>query len=293
MTARRGLYALGFILVILAATGCDVIDAQTRIVAEGSFDRTLAVTAPVTLDVRTGSGDIRIVESQGNSVRVIGRIRARASLLNDSPAERVKQIESQPPIEQNGATIRVGHTRDDSLYRNVSINYEITVPANTQVRSQTGSGDQMIGNVQSVEARTGSGDIEIARAAGDVQASSGSGNIDIDRAGGNLVATTGSGDIHASAVGGTLRARTGSGNIEVTEIGRAEVEVRTGSGDVALGLDSNAAFNFSAHTGSGSIKTMHPLTMTGEMSRHRMQGVVRGGGASVNVTTGSGSILIR
>jgi DUF4097 and DUF4098 domain-containing protein YvlB len=253
----------------------------------------LNVSAPVSLDVRTGSGDVRIRVGPSDSVRIIGRIRARSLLFDDSPASRVAQIESQPPIEQTGSAIRVGHTGDNPLYRNVSISYEITVPPSTEVRSHTGSGDQIIGNVRNLEARTGSGDIEIADAEGNVQASTGSGDIQIDRAQGNLVANTGSGDIRADVIGGGVRARTGSGNVEMIRVGRAEVEVRTGSGDVTLGLDNNASFNLNAHTGSGSIKTTHPLTVSGQLSRHRLQGVVRGGGPSVSVTTGSGSILIQ
>jgi DUF4097 and DUF4098 domain-containing protein YvlB len=294
MMVRRLLCSIGFCMAILVATGCDVVNLQAQASSEGMFDRTLTVSGPVSLDVRTGSGNIQIRIGASDSVRVIGRIRARTFFFDDDPATRVAKIQSQPPIEQTGATIRIGHhAGDDQLYRNVRISYEITVPPNTQVRSQSGSGDQMIGNVRAVEARTGSGDIEIAQAAGDVQAATGSGDIDVDRAGGNLVATTGSGDIHASAVGGALKARTGSGNVEVTQVDRAEVEVRTGSGDVAVGLDSNAAFNLSARTGSGSIKTTHPLTVTGEVSRRRLQGAVRGGGANVSITTGSGSILIQ
>jgi DUF4097 and DUF4098 domain-containing protein YvlB len=294
MMTRRLLCSIGLSMALLAAAGCDVVDLQAQPASEGMFDRTLAVSGPVSLDVRTGSGDIQIRVGAGDSVRIIGRIRARTFFFDDDPASRVAKIQSQPPIEQTGATIRIGHhTGEDPLYRNVRINYEITVPPNTQVRSHTGSGDQMIGNVRTVEARTGSGDIEIAQAGGDVQATTGSGDIDVERAEGTLVASTGSGDIHAGAVSGGLKARTGSGNVEVMQIGRAEIDVRTGSGDVTLGLDSNAAFNLSARTGSGSIRTTHPLTVTGEVSRHRLQGAVRGGGSNVSISTGSGSILIQ
>lgn len=294
MMVRRLFCSIGFCIALLAATGCDVVNLQAQASSEGMFDRNLAVSGPVSLDVRTGSGNIQIRVGAGDSVRVVGRIRARTFLFDDDPATRVAKIQSQPPIEQTGATIRIGHhAGDDPLYRNVRVNYEITVPPNTQVRSHTGSGDQMIGNVRTVEARTGSGDIDIAQAAGDVQATTGSGDIDVERAEGILVASTGSGDIHAGAVSGGLKARTGSGDVEVMQIGRAEIDVRTGSGDVTLGVDSNASFNLSARTGSGSIKTTHPLTVTGEVSKHRLQGTVRGGGANVSITTGSGSILIQ
>jgi hypothetical protein len=264
--------ALGVALVLTSA--CDVVEvaAQTE---TGTFDRTLSVSGPVVLDVRTGSGDIQITTGPGNSVHVIGRIRARDLVLGASAAERIRQIEKTPPIEQDGATIRIGETSNNPTYENVRISYEITVPADTQIQSRSGSGDQRIGSVRGpVSAQTGSGDIDIAESRSDVRAQ------------------TGSGDIHAGAVGGAIRAQTGSGDIEMTQTTKADADVKTGSGDVELVLAGNAAFDLVAHTGSGSIRVSQPMSARVQ-SRHSLEGTVGGGGASVRVNTGSGSITIR
>ena len=54
----------------------------------------------------------------------------RARFATPATAEeylaRVRRIEANPPIEQNGNSIRIGQMRDDDLYRNVSISYEVT-----------------------------------------------------------------------------------------------------------------------------------------------------------------------
>lgn len=263
----------------LAATSCgDGIDisALAQESARGTFERTLTVSGPVDLSVRTGSGDIDIRTGPGDRVQVIGHIRASQKLFGEDAAERVRQVEAAPPIQQSGSIIRIGDTQDDPRYRDVSIRYELVVPANTQLNSQTGSGDQTIGSVD-----------------GPVRAQTGSGDIHIERAGGGLAAQTGSGDIRVKAVGGAMTLKTGSGDIEIRQTVTAGIEARTGSGDVHLDLPADAAFNLTARTGSGSIETTHPIQVEGKRRRNRLGGVVRGGGHPVDVTTGSGSIRIR
>ena len=263
---------------LLVAAGCDGIDLSTSAQgrAQGQFERTLTVSGPVDLSVRTGSGDIDIRIGTDDRVQVIGRITAGRRLFGENALDRIKQIEAAPPVQQTGNAIRIGDTQNDSRYNDVSIGYELIVPANTQVNSQTGSGDQMIGRVNgAVRAQTGSGDIEI------------------EAAGGGLDAHTGSGDIQVSAVGGAIRAQTGSGDIDVAQIRKADVDARTGSGDVRLSLPADAAFTLTARTGSGSIETTHPMQVQGTRRRNRLEGIIRGGGNRVDITTGSGSIDIR
>ncbi len=274
MTAMTRLASLAVCFVALSA--CDVIEiaAQSER-AQGTFERTLTVDGSVDLSVRTGSGSIQIRTGEGNRVQIHGRISA-GSRDGVQGAERVRKVEAAPPVTQAGNVIRIGDTNDDPIYRNVSISYELVVPANTRINAQTGSGNQEIGSVD-----------------GPVRAQTGSGNIRIERAGGSLHAQTGSGNIQAASVGGEVRAQTGSGSVEVKQIARADVSVQTGSGSVRLSLPQDAAYTLDAHTGSGSISTAQPLTVQGKVGRNQLTGTVRGGGNSVTVRTGSGSIDIR
>lgn len=293
MMARRLLCSVGLGACLLAVWGCDVIDVHAQNETDGTFERTLDVSGPVDLDVRTGGGNITITSGADDSVHVLGRIRARASWFDDTPGDRVAKIRAQPPIEHAGNTIRIGNTAGNDLFRNVEISYELVVPAQTRVRSQSGSGDQIIGSVQSVDARAGSGDIEVGQASTEVKASTGSGDIVIERTDGSLTARAGHGDIHAGAVGGGITAHTGSGDIDITQIGSGDIEVRAGSGDVTLSLAENAAFTLNAQAGSGSIQVRQPLTVSGTASRHRLQGTVRGGGNRVNIMAGSGAVMVQ
>ena len=86
MSARRLLCSIGLGACLLVVSGCDVIDLQAQNGAEGTFERTLNVSGPVDLDVRTGAGDITITVGADNTVHALGRIRARASWFGSSEA---------------------------------------------------------------------------------------------------------------------------------------------------------------------------------------------------------------
>src|SRR5512146_327172 len=129
--------------------------------ARGSFQRTLTVTGPVDLDVNTGSGDIDVRSGATNSIQITGRI--KVSGWSDNGEEKVRKLEQNPPIQQNGNSIRVGYITDPELRRNISIDYQIVVPQDTSLSSQTGSGDQNIDGIKGpLQAQSGSGDMHIS-----------------------------------------------------------------------------------------------------------------------------------
>src|SRR5436190_22971921 len=105
----RKILALIAILVAFGAAWAAPASAQFRGV-EGSFVRTLNVSGTVDLDVSTGSGSIEIRRSSGNSVEVRGKIRASSDWWRSGrdAQDVVRELESNPPIEQSGSTIRIG-----------------------------------------------------------------------------------------------------------------------------------------------------------------------------------------
>lgn len=300
--------------------------AETR----GEFDRTLQVNGHVDLQVETGAGSIQVHRGSSTQVHVVGHISANNWFGGGNAEEKVKRLEKNPPIQQSGNDIRVGHIDDPELKHDISISYEITVPENTQLRSSSGSGDQTISDISGpLEATTGSGTVKISSLGGGARARTGSGSIEADGVHGSLYAHTGSGSINASNIAGgfdgqtgsghvtfeqsapgSVHAETGSGGLELRNVkgslqaqagsGDVRVEgeatgewmVRTGSGSVQLKLPENASFDLDAHTGSGSINLSHPVEVQGSIGRKEVKGKVKGGGVPVEVQTGSGSIRI-
>lgn len=305
-----------------------VTSSTLAIAAEGSFDRTLQISGPINLQIETGSGSIHVRSGSSNEIHVTGHIRSSNWL--ESSEDAIRQLEQNPPIQQSGNDIRIGHIDDLELRHKVSISYEITTPANTQLHSSTGSGSQELSGIAGpVEANAGSGSLKISEVASGVRAHTGSGSIEIDGVKSAVFARAGSGSIHAvnvaggfdgetgsgrlsleqSAPGavhaetgsgglelrnvhGSLQARAGSGSIKADGEASGEWVVHTGSGSVQLRLPQNASFDLDAHTGSGSINLNHPVTVQGTIGRKEVRGKVGNGGVPVQVETGSGNIVI-
>lgn len=318
-------------VVSLAVATAICFQAQPAVAAtEGSFHRELQVTGPVHLDLSTGSGSVEVRTGNSNQVQITGRIRAGEWFGGDAQA-KIKRIEANPPIQQSGNEIHIGRIDDPDLRHNISISYDVVVPAETDLRVQSGSGDQTVEGIRGpLEVSAGSGSLKISAIGDRVHAETGSGDIDIDRVKGNVRAKTGSGSIEANGIAGafegdsgsgpitlqqtapgsvrvdtgsggmelhgvtgSLEAKAGSGNIQADGSPTGAWSVHTGSGEVKLKLPSDAAFNLDAHTSSGSISVEHPHAVQGSVGRKEVRGRVGGGGVPVEVETGSGDIQIR
>ncbi len=279
---------------------------------QGTFDRTLQVNGPVNLDVLTHSGDVTIRAGGSGSVQIHGKIFVGDRWLRGSRQGDVQQIQQNPPIRQEGNNIHIDYVN----VQNISVDYEITVPAETAVRTHSGSGDQTIeGTHGNAEIETGSGDVKLRSLIGDIRLQTGSGNVRAHEIAGSVKGGAGSGDIEIEETAqGDVDLHTGSGNITARglhgafhgEAGSGDItaegtqsgtwEIRTGSGNVHLRLPSNAAFDADISTSSGTIEVNAPVEMTVqgrvEESHRKIRGKVRGGGPLLSVRTGSGDVRI-
>ncbi len=304
----RWLAALAAVIALLAAA------PAWSAAAEGKFERALKVTGAVELDVTTGSGDITVSPGEPGRVFVRGFIHAGRDWLGGSrsPEEKVRFLEANPPIVQTGNVIRIGHIEDRELRRNVSISYELVVPAETRLKSETGSGNQTIQGIRGpVKADTGSGNLRLSNIGGDVDADTGSGDIELNGIRGSVAADTGSGDVILEQTGpGEVKVDTGSGSVEIrgaagivwADTGSGDItaegqpagpwKLSTGSGNIRLRVPAAVGFDFHATTGSGEIYTEGPITVQGALKRDDLRGKVRGGGVLIELETGSGNIRI-
>jgi DUF4097 and DUF4098 domain-containing protein YvlB len=295
---------------VLALAGSYALAQQV----DGSFTRQRDVSTPLELEVATGSGSITVNEGAASRAEVIGRITIHRNFSRSSAdAEAlVRRFETEPPVELEGNRLRVGYVDDDQYRRNVSMSYEITVPADTRVSARSGSGALNVSGVRgpinvstgsggialadvggSVTARTGSGSIEARAVAGSFEAHTGSGSVSVEQsAAGDVVVSTGSGSAEVSGVEGAVRVRTGSGSVRVDGAQRGAWELQTGSGGIVVRLPGDAAFDLDAHAGSGEVHTEHPVAVVGRVTRGRLAGEVRGGGPLLQARTGSGGIRI-
>ena len=108
--------------------------------ADNQFERTLNVSAQPDLYVSTGSGDITIHAGSDNQIHIVGHVHAGWAIFGDVKT-RIERIVDNPPIVQDGNTVRVGESNDHELFNNLSIDYDISAPAGVALNLHSGSGD--------------------------------------------------------------------------------------------------------------------------------------------------------
>ncbi len=280
-------------LALLAATTSFLLPAAA-LATDGTFERTVKVNGPVVLGIDTGSGNIHVSAGNSTTVHIVGHVHAGSSWLGGggSADDRVKQVVSNPPINQAGNIISLGH---NFHVNNISIDYEITTPRGTDLRANSGSGDVRAEDTGGpVELKTGSGNVQGSGLSDHVSLETGSGNIDATMlSASDVKATTGSGDITLKNVQSGLWAHTGSGNLHVGGKPFAAWKLETGSGDLTVDT-GGTPLSLNASSGSGDINYKGGTLKQGSGgSKQHVIGDANGGGPELRAVTGSGNIEVK
>jgi hypothetical protein len=260
---------------------------------EGAFDRTFTINGAVELDLNTDSGGITVVPGPPGTVRVRGILKANRFRFRQGDVERrLRDLEANPPITQNGNSIRVA-VRDPHALRDISMRLEVQAPQNSRLRARADSGGiEVRGIMGPIDCETDSGGIHANEIEGEVRARADSGGIHIRRVNGAVYAQADSGGIDALEVSGPVDAQVDSGGIRISQTRPASIKAHSDSGGADITLASAGGYQVEAHSDSGGI-TAPELTVSGTISRRHVAGKLRGGGPLVDVRTDSGRISIR
>lgn len=121
------------------------------------------------------------------------------------------------------------------------------------------------------------------------------GQVDAMRLNGDLALSTVNGSITFSTTG-TARAKTVNGSIR-GEMGRADwtdrLEMSTVNGGITLTLPPSLSTDVKAATVNGDIETDFPMTITGRVTRRRVEGTIGGGGRMLSLDSVNGGITLR
>jgi len=220
------------------------------------------------IEIKGVNGDIRADPSGGNEVEVTAEKRAQ----RDNPDS--VQIQVVP----NGGSVTicaVYPSRDGSRpneclpgdsgrmnvqNNDVSVRFTVHVPA----------GVRLIG-------KTVNGSIDASRLNGDVTLSTVNGDVDFS--------TTGSGS--ANTVNGSIHGEMGQANWNDT------LSMKTVNGSITLTMPSDLSTDVKVTTVNGDINTEFPLTITGKVSRRRLEGTIGGGGRVLALDSVNGSITLK
>ena len=137
------MHRLGLPGIFLFAAAFSLFSLQA-FAADNTFDKTFSVTGPTRLELSNGSGNVKIHGGVDGKVHIHGKVTGGWSLWGSSE-KNIAEAVSNPPLEQRGDTIRVG--KDTSWLKNVSIDYEIEVPHETEVDAGVASGGVTIESI--------------------------------------------------------------------------------------------------------------------------------------------------
>jgi hypothetical protein len=313
---------------ILVACGALALPSAPAQAADNTFDRTYNVSGHVRLELSNGSGNVEIRGSGDGKVHVYGKVTAGWSVFGGSE-KNLQEVVANPPIEQHDSIIRIG--KNSSWLKNISIDYKIEAPHDTEIDAGVASGGITVDNFRGpVKASSASGYVHVYRIDGDANVNAASGSIDASNIGGIARISTASGDIALADVKGDLKVNAASGAIRVNRPGdRVEVssasgsievtgvsndlkihaisgsvnvsgdpsanrlwEVKSISGSVDLRVPPNASFLLTAEATSGDIRTNIPVVLE-EQGKHSLRAHVGSSSGRVEVHTVSGGVNIQ
>ena len=147
------------------------------------------------------------------------------------------------------------------------------------------------------EVHTGDGSVHLMGLHGSVRADTGDGSIQAEDLDGNFDAHTGDGSVHVGGRFDHVLLHTSDGSVALSAARGSRMasdwKVETGDGSVRLTVPHELAADVELATGDGSIHSDLQLNSEGKRSGgHWMTGKLNGGGPSLRVRTGDGSISI-
>lgn len=208
-------------------------------------------------DIQTNAGDILVKEWDQSRVKI--------ELTGDSNLVDAAVVD----VTTDLITI---HSREKSRMFGRRVHITVTTPPGGSVRArvgagtirvraemndvalESGAGDIRVDEpVKDVTIRVGSGDIMLPEISGDADISSANGDIRIKSVN-NVKISTAAGDVRLNNVERSARVKSASGDITVRRFAGTDLDVKTMSGDVRIGLIPNLEVKASIKTLSGDFR---------------------------------------
>jgi|HubBroStandDraft_2_1064218.scaffolds.fasta_scaffold04312_4 DUF4097 and DUF4098 domain-containing protein YvlB len=271
--------------------------------------KTYSISGRANVRIDTNDGSVRVTTSDSKSVEF--RVDYEGYELDKN-----LHVESHQNGDQVELIARVtGHWGFSWGGHGRRLHIEVRMPQNADLNAHTGDGSVEASSLNgSVTVETGDGSIRANSLTGTIDLHTHDGSINVDTLKGDIKLHTGDGSIEARQLDGKLDADSGDGHVRVSgrfdglliKTGDGSVDthvlpgskmadswnIRTGDGSVDLALPGDFQANIDASTGDGHISVGLPVTVEGTFSNSQLHGKMNGGGQSLTVHTGDGSIRL-
>jgi DUF4097 and DUF4098 domain-containing protein YvlB len=191
-------------------------------------------------------------------------------------------------VDQQGDTVVVREDRG-GWFRIGSVRITAKVPPGTDVEEagastdlyvdgdvgtlvvKTASGAVHFKSATELEVKTASGDVRGGQVSGSARISSASGRAQLERVEGDLTAKLASGGVDVGSVGGDLLVHSASGDVRIERCLSDDIDLKSVSGTLRLGLPSGIRLDADFNTLSGAIHLPEGRTEAGGDERRRVR----------------------
>ena len=286
---------------------------------EEKFEKTVSLAKDGEVILENISGSIEVKSWDKGEVKIDALKISKASTLAVAK-ENVKKVKII--VEKEGKTLRITTEYPKKLNKkakrslNVSVTYHLLIPAKASAKIDSISGSVLLEKIGgAVKVNVVSGKIELRKADKGADCETVSGSLKLQDIVGDAYMKTVSGSITASRIRGSVKAKVVSGKIELREVSEAKLvegktvsgsviyegtinrdgrySLQTHSGSIKIILPSDSGFDLEAKTFSGRIETDFDITISGKISKRKIQGTVNKGGAVIKLSTFSGNISLK
>lgn len=234
------------------------------------------------------------VDSDGQTVRLLGRVGGSASWLFGGPRVEVTvwvPRDFDLDLRCNAGPIRIEDTRGSVRVRTGG---EVEVArAEGDLRVRAGDDVRVAELTGSLDVRSDEGDITVRWVRGGAELRTGGGEIEASNVSGGLLARSASGRLELRDVAGPVEAVTESGGIFATFGADPTGRLETSRGDVKVWLPSTAGIALEAVSRRGDVIVGPELGLSQEPKDGRLLGALAGGGPPLRLFTARGLVEVQ
>ena len=255
------------------------------------YTKTYTVSNRANVHVDTDDGSVTVIT--GDTKEVEFRVEYQGYVL-----EKSLHIDSSQHGDEVELTARIPHGFHISLGMMRRLHVEVRMPRDADLQVRTGDGSIKVNNVTgTVDLHSGDGAISVSSLKGSIRIHTGDGSIEASEMDGKCDASSGDGRIRLSGRFDVLSAKSGDGSLGIEAQRGSKLDsswsIVSGDGSIDVALPPDLPANIEASSGDGHISTDIPITMEGVISKSRVHGKMNGGGSTLTIHTGDGSIRLK
>jgi hypothetical protein len=255
------------------------------------YAKSFTVSNRASVRVDTNDGSVSV--TTGDTKQVEFRVEYHGYVLNKS-----LNIESNQQGDEVELTARIPNQWHFSIGTIRRLHIEVRMPKDADLQVRTGDGSIKADGVSgTIDLHSGDGSLTVSSLKGAVRLHTGDGSIEGSDLDGKCDAVSGDGRIHIAGRFDVLSAKSGDGSVGVDALHGSKLEsgwsIISGDGSIDVSLPGDLPVNIDASTGDGHISSDIPITVEGIISKSRVRGKMNGGGSTLTIHTGDGSIHLK